>query len=62
MRLEHYIINEAAYDANLGFEELCKFYQIASQKELKKLEEILKNEDWESFKRLIKKCLKISLK
>ena len=58
----NYIINEAAYEGNIGFEELAKFYQIADQSDIKKMEEIIKDEDWIAFKRLIRKVTKVNLK
>ena len=58
----NYIINEAAYEGNIGFEELVKFYQIADQSDIKKMEEIIKSEDWIAFKRLIRKVTKVNLK
>lgn len=56
--MKHYIVNyknldEAAYDGNIGFEEMCKFYDVATKAEMQKMEEILKKEDWEKFKNLI---------
>lgn len=62
MKLKQYIINEAAYPGNIGFEELVKFYQIASESDIKKMEEIIKNEDWDGFRLLIKKIIHVSLR
>jgi hypothetical protein len=48
MKFEHYItygLNEVGFSANIGFEEMAKFYQKASKSEIKKMEEIIKNED-----------------
>lgn len=47
-------LTEASYSGNIGFEELSKFYKIASKEQIKRMEEILMDEDWESFKRLIR--------
>lgn len=46
-RMKHYIINykkvdEASYDANMGFTEMVNFYQIASKGEISKLERLIK--------------------
>jgi hypothetical protein len=46
-------LSEAAYSGNLGFSELVKFYDVATKAEMQKMEEILKKEDWEKFKKLI---------
>lgn len=45
--MKHYIINykkvdEASYDANMGFTEMVNFYQIASKGEISKLERLIK--------------------
>jgi hypothetical protein len=45
--MKHYIINykkvdEASYDANMGFTEMVNFYQIASKDEISKLERLIK--------------------
>lgn len=67
MDFKHYIekhnsLNELSYDGNLGFEELCLFYQKATPDQIEKMEDILKKEDWVAFKSFIKKVLNISLK
>ena len=59
MKFKHYImepgrLTEASYSGNIGFEELSEFYKIASKEQIKRMEEILMDEDWESFKRLIR--------
>lgn len=61
-KFKHYIINEASYDGNIGFEELVNFYQVADKKQTKEMEEIIKNEDWQSFKVMIKKVIGTKLK
>lgn len=67
MRFKNYIlapenVNEASYQGNIGFEELAKFYQVANDEEIEQMENILKNEDWASFKQLIYKVLRTRLK
>lgn len=62
MRLQHYIINEAAYPGNIGFTEMCEFYRIANEKQIKEMEEILKEENWDKFRALIYKVLRVKLK
>lgn len=56
------IITEAAYPGNLGAIEMMKFYQLASNDEIKNMEKIAKSNNWKAFKVLIKKVLKIDLK
>lgn len=56
------LIKEAVYSGNIGFEEMVRFYQKASPKEIKMMEKLLKNENWKRFKELIKKVLGIELK
>jgi len=55
-------IQEMVYDGNIGALEMFKFFQVASEKEIKEMEEIAKKEDWEAYKKLIKKVLKVNLK
>ena len=54
-------ITEAAYPGNVGFAEMVKFYQTATDEQIKKMEKIIKNEDWEGFKKMIEKILKTKL-
>lgn len=54
-------LDEASYKNNLGFEEMARFYQNASNEEIEEMEKVLKDEDWKKFKELIKKVLKIQL-
>ena len=57
MKFKHYILSpdldEAAYMGNLGFEEMVNFYQKADDKEIKKMESVIKKGDWNGFKNLI---------
>jgi hypothetical protein len=62
MRLKHFVINEASYHGNIGFTEMCEFYRIASEDQIEEMEKILKKEDWEAFKKLIYKVLRVNLK
>ena len=57
-----YSTNEAAYPGNLGFVELCQFWDIASKSEKSKMDDILQKEDWIGFKRLINKVVEVKLK
>jgi hypothetical protein len=52
---------EAAYKGNIGFTELVKFYQVASNADMAKMEKIVKDEDFPAFKKLIKKVLGVDL-
>ena len=60
-KLKNYIIGEASYFGNIGFAEMVKFYQIANDKEIEEIEKIIKNNDWDGFKKLIYNKLKIKL-
>lgn len=55
-------VDEASYSGNIGFEEMTKFYQKADKKDEDEMEKILKNDDWDGFKKLIKKVLGVLLK
>jgi len=65
---KNYIINningnvdEASFKGNIGFIEMAKFYQIANKSEIAQLEKIIKNEDWNGYKKLIYKKLGVQL-
>jgi len=55
-------IKEAVSAFNIGFEEMVKFYNQASPKEIKQMEKIVKDNNWSKFKALIKKVLGVELK
>lgn len=55
-------IQEASYVNNLGFEEMMLFFKKANAADQKKMEDAVENENWEMFKYLIKKVLKVTLK
>ncbi|NCP97669.1 hypothetical protein GW796_05445 [archaeon] len=59
-KIEGYL-SEAAYDSNLGAVEMIAFFQKASPDEIEKMEKIVKNENWDDFKKLIKKVLNVQL-
>jgi enolase len=54
--------SEAAYPGNIGFEEMARYFQVASDKEIETLEKYIQNEDWEGFKMQIYKVLGVKLK
>jgi hypothetical protein len=55
-------MNEVSYKYNIGFQEMVQFYQKASSSEVKKMESLIKNDNWNGFKKLIKDVLGIQLK
>jgi len=55
-------ILEAAYIGNIGFEEMIKLYQKATPKETKQIEKVIADEDWNGYKKLVKKILNVNLK
>jgi len=55
-------LTEASYAGNIGFEEMVKFYQKANPKDEEEMEKILNKNDWESFKKLIKRVLGVTLR
>lgn len=55
-------LDEMIYDGNIGFEEMVKFYQNASDADAMRMGIIVKRGDWESFKKLIKKVTGTQLK
>lgn len=60
-KLKDYLITEAAYPGNVGFMEMAAFFQKASDKEITEMETIIKNEDWNGFKKMIEKVLNVKL-
>lgn len=62
MIFENLDVTEAAYPGNIGFQEMVKFYQKASSIQIKKMEKIVKDGDFEEFKNLIRKVLGVKLK
>lgn len=55
-------LDEAAYPGNLGFEEMVKFYKLASKEELKLMEKAIEKGDWDKFKELIQKVINVKLR
>ena len=53
---------EASYRMNIGFQEMAAFYNTATKNQIKHMEKIVKDNDWNAFKRLIKKVLNVELK
>jgi len=64
-RLKKYIlapgINEDNYEGNLGFEEMVKFYRMATSDEIEEMEMAVKEADWEEFKQIIYKVTNVKL-
>ena len=56
-----WLITEASYPNNVGFMEMAKFYQIATEEQISEMEEIIKSENWDGFKALIAKTLDVNL-
>ncbi len=51
-----------SYPGNIGFEEMMNFWGKASPKDINLMKKIVDKEDWEAFKKLMKKVLNIVLK
>jgi len=62
MRTIRDILTEASYPGNIGAIEMIKFFQSASDKDIKKMQKIVDAENWEEYKKLIKKVLGVDLK
>jgi predicted HAD superfamily Cof-like phosphohydrolase len=66
LKLKKYIlapsVDEAAYQGNLGFEEMVEFYKVASEQEIVKLTNAIERGDWNEFKKLIYKVTGRKLK
>jgi len=53
---------EAAYKGNIGFEEMVKFYTIATKAQEAEMDKAIKSNNWEKFRKLIKTVLGTELK
>jgi hypothetical protein len=62
MRTIRDILTEASYPGNIGAIEMVTFFQKATDKDIKKMQKIVDVEDWESYKKLIKNVLGVTLK
>ena len=62
MRTIREILTEASYKGNIGAIEMIQFFQKSSDKDIKKMQKIVDKEDWEEYKKLIKKVLGVDLK
>lgn len=56
------LIREAVYAGNIGFVEMVEFYQKADDKDIKKMEELIKKKSWIGVKKLFKLVLGVELK
>jgi len=61
MRIRKFL-DEASYIGNLGFQEMVELYQKATADEIKKLEDVIKENNWKEFVKLVKKILGITLR
>ena len=55
-------IIEASYKGNIGAIEMMKLFKNASDKEMMKIDKVINKEDWEGYKKLVKKILGVNLK
>jgi len=66
MKFKNYILspvlNDASYPGNIGFEELISFYKKADETQIKKMEKIIKDGDWNKFRNMIYNVLGVKLK
>lgn len=55
-------IFEAAYKGNIGFEEMIKFYQVASEREIRELEDLIDDDKVNQAWDLVEKVTGMKLK
>lgn len=55
------MMKELAYKGNLGAMEIFKFYDVASPKEIKTLDKLMKQKNWKAAWALIQKTTKVNL-
>jgi hypothetical protein len=56
------LMKEAAYAGNIGFQEMVEFYQKATEAQVKKMEALVKKNNWKGVKALFKAILGVELK
>ena len=56
------VVGEAAYPGNIGFDELVKFYKVASTPQQEEMKKVLKKGDWLAFKDLVGKVVNVKLR
>jgi hypothetical protein len=52
---------DTPYKGNIGFEEMAKFYKVASDDQKRQMDIIVEKNDWDAYKRLIKQVLGVNL-
>ncbi len=60
--MDYVKIKTKSFEGNLGFEEMVLLYQKSTPEQLRELENIIKKEDWNGFKKIVKKILGVQLK
>lgn len=55
-------IQEASYEGNLGFEEMMKFYEVGTPRQIDLLEKLIDQEREKDAWRLVQAVLKVTLK
>jgi hypothetical protein len=54
-------LDELSYPGNMGAMEVVQYYKVATPAQEKEMDKIIDAEDWDAFKALIKRVLKVSL-
>lgn len=54
-------IEEAAYEGNLGFEEMVRFYQTAGPREISEMERLLRDRKFKAAWKLLKRVTGVAL-
>lgn len=52
---------ELSYKGNVGFQEMVAFYRKATDDEIEKMEIIVQNNNWNGFRKLIKRVTGVNL-
>ena len=62
MRTHEKYMDEAAYQGNIGFQEMVEVYRKATNAQIKLIEKAVKAADWNTYKELVEKILGVKLK
>lgn len=62
MTFKHFLyLTELSYKGNVGFQEIVAFYRKATDDEIEEMEIIVQNNNWNGFRKLIKRVTGVNL-
>lgn len=61
-RKQFVLFSEAVYNSNMGFEEMMKFYDIATDDDIQKVEDLIEKEKFKEAWKIIQSVTGVTLK